>query len=394
MKSVLLSNLSFFGSYGGVENSIRFLVLSFLQRGIKVTVLCGYVYNNSKFHRVLAEENVYYYQFRYKPFKSSILNKLFLPFSVFELVYTIYLIKKERGITDSICRNQFVCFFINLFFPNNKYLAPGFSFFQSSKSYLGTSGFIRKVKNKVHNFFDLQAVIRSSEVVVFSENMRFQATQLLKNSHHLSLVEKIDISKPGVDSSVFHPIEKARKKVFREDLGLPTDKLLVLAVGRCVAAKGFEIAIRAMEGLRNDVMLIVVGDGLLFDTYKKLVHDLNLNESVILVGSSDSVSKFYQMSDYYLMSSIYEPLGQTTLEAIACGLPVIAFHNDSVITATNEILGDTAFTYVNSPVPSALREALCALPSTDSLSYIGKSGASLRLASSFTWDKLGNKLVD
>ena len=48
MKSVLLSNLSYFGRYGGVENSIRFLSQSLLKMNCDVTILYGYIKNDDR----------------------------------------------------------------------------------------------------------------------------------------------------------------------------------------------------------------------------------------------------------------------------------------------------------------------------------------------------------
>ncbi|QDE30509.1 glycosyltransferase [Shewanella polaris] len=396
MKSVLLSNLSYFGKYGGVENSIRFISNSLLKMNYDVIILYGYIKNDDRFQRTFFSDGIKYYSFKYQPFNSNFLNKFYLPVAILELIYTFYLIKVDNNVTHSISRNQFVCYFANKFFNGrNTYIAPGFSQFQSSKNFLGSSGFFRKIKNKLHNYFDFQAIAMSNRIIVFSDNMLKQAKQVIATSTLPTNIVQIEISKPGVDRKIFHPIKTSEKNIIRQKLGLSEHDLIILCVGRFVAAKGFDIAIKSMALVKDKrLFLVIVGDGLLFDNYRQLIQDLNLTKKILLVGPTNSVSDYYKASDYFLMSSIYEPLGQTILESIACGVPVIAFKDKEVITATHEILGDTACTYVDNVEPLTLANSLSSLDVLDSESYKEKVTSSLTLANDFTWDKLAIQLIN
>ncbi|GAK22961.1 glycosyltransferase [Vibrio sp. JCM 19052] len=128
------------------------------------------------------------------------------------------------------------------------------------------------------------------------------------------------MTKPGVDKSVFFPIGGKEKHSLKESLGLPHDKVVLLCVGRCVKAKGFELALQSMVS-NEQCHLVIVGDGPELDNLKVLASSLHVEQSVTFFGARSDVKSFYQASDYFFMSSTYEPLGQTILEAISCSLP-------------------------------------------------------------------------
>lgn len=398
MKKILLSNISFFGCYGGIENSLRFLAKEYLLMGMEVLIFTGYnrnIENGSNFKRKDTLDGITHYRFMYKPFKRRLFNILFLPLIPLDILYALCLIKKEN-ITYSVSRNQFVCFFINIFFSSiNRYLAPGFSSYQSSREFLGRSGIASSIKRKIHNFFDLRAICHSSQIAVFSNNMLYQADCILKASNTKFNISNIKLFKPGVDKYLFHPISTVQKASVRKALKLPYDKKLILCVGRFVSAKGFDIAIQSMKYLgKENTTLVIVGDGDLFNEYSEMIEQNNLTDSVILVGATNKTALYYQACDYFFMSSIYEPLGQTILEAISSGLPVIAFDKEVVLTATEEILGENIFVSLPSLEPTSIATFIRKLPNVEQDIYITASNQALSLSKKYDWSVLAHNLID
>lgn len=102
----------------------------------------------------------------------------------------------------------------------------------------------------------------------------------------------------------------------------------ILAVGRLVEQKGFDLLIAAFARLApilTDWDLVIVGEGSLRASLAAQVAQLGLQERVYLVGMVGNVGDWYEACDMYVMSSRFEGFGNTLAEAMTHGLPVISF---------------------------------------------------------------------
>lgn len=108
--------------------------------------------------------------------------------------------------------------------------------------------------------------------------------------------------------------------------------------------KGLDILIRAFAILkRPDILVHVGGDGTLLDGFKKLATDLGVTGNFVFHGSIDpgKVPDFLSSLDFFLLPSRDETFGVVVIEALACGLPVIATKcggPDEIINDSNGIL--------------------------------------------------------
>ena len=146
-----------------------------------------------------------------------------------------------------------------------------------------------------------------------------------------NLVE-IDINKEriayipnGVDTKLFAPSND--KKALKRKFGIPEDAMTILSLGRVTKMKQtFKLigVFSLIEKEIKDVTLVIAGSGELLDKTKELVKQKNL-ENIIFLGYVDEKDKpaLYACSDYYIMTSTYEGLPLTLLEAMASGLPCI-----------------------------------------------------------------------
>jgi glycosyltransferase involved in cell wall biosynthesis len=109
------------------------------------------------------------------------------------------------------------------------------------------------------------------------------------------------------------------KKLFQRNF-------VITAVGRFVEAKNFQLLIEsfALVNSRTTSVLILVGDGPLFELYKKTIFDLNLDKNVIFTGFIDNPYKYMKASDLFVLSSNYEGLPTVLIEAMACGTKVVS----------------------------------------------------------------------
>lgn len=142
--------------------------------------------------------------------------------------------------------------------------------------------------------------------------------------------DKILVVGNGVDSRKFSPMAKAEA---RAALGLPSDALLLITVGGLVERKGFHRVIELLPELRrqfpNLAYLIVGGASAEGDWRAKLeaqVAQLGLNEAVYFLGAmpSEQLRAPLSAADVFVLASRNEGWANVLLEAMACGLPVVA----------------------------------------------------------------------
>ena len=137
--------------------------------------------------------------------------------------------------------------------------------------------------------------------------------------------ENIQYIPNGVNTIRFHP--PPDKKPIREKIGIAENDIVLLSVGRLTPQKQHSIMIEVFSHLEKElknVTLCIAGRGELFETTKDLAEGMGLHK-VLFLGYVDDrdLPDLYACSDYYIMTSSYEGLPLTLLEAMASGLPCI-----------------------------------------------------------------------
>jgi glycosyltransferase involved in cell wall biosynthesis len=110
-------------------------------------------------------------------------------------------------------------------------------------------------------------------------------------------------------------------------LGIPPDRLLIGAVGRLSAEKGFDVLITAVDrllGMGFNLELHIVGEGEQERQLRWQVERLGLGDRVRLLGYRADTAELYQGMDVFALSSVREGLPNVLLEAMAMRLPVVA----------------------------------------------------------------------
>ena len=109
------------------------------------------------------------------------------------------------------------------------------------------------------------------------------------------------------------------------------DSLVFGTVGRIAEVKNQTFLIEAFLELwqqspeiQNKLRLIIVGDGILLPTLKKMVENLGAEHAVWFTGKRDDVKDLMNQMDIFILPSLAEGISNTLLEAMACGLPFIA----------------------------------------------------------------------
>lgn len=139
----------------------------------------------------------------------------------------------------------------------------------------------------------------------------------------------MEIVPNGVDLEKFKP--EPPDLDLKNRLGLTKEEKIIITVSRLVPKNGIGDLIEAVKQLMLDdqkasVKLLILGSGPLEKNLKSRVKKLDLENKVLFLGSVpyDEVPKYLNLADVFARPSLSEGLGNVFLEAMACGLPVIA----------------------------------------------------------------------
>ncbi len=164
------------------------------------------------------------------------------------------------------------------------------------------------------------------------------------------------------------------KEQIRNELGT-RGAFVVLSTGRLAEQKGLEYLVLAAALLRSEVpgvKILLAGDGPLEAKLSKLVSDLRLEDTVLLLGFRADVGDLLAASDLVALPSLWEGMSISLLEAMAAGKPVVTTTLGSNREVTQE--GETAV-LVPPKDPVSLANAIRALASDPArLEELGRKG--------------------
>ena len=140
---------------------------------------------------------------------------------------------------------------------------------------------------------------------------------------------QIEVIPLGVDPERFSP--EPRKEA-RSALGMSVDERVILAVGRVEPLKGLDILIRAFGELtdRSGVRLVIIGGDESarpeFDRLESIADEVGVREAMTFTGAVEHhlLPNYYRAADVVVMPSFAESFGLVAVEAMACGVPVVA----------------------------------------------------------------------
>ena len=128
----------------------------------------------------------------------------------------------------------------------------------------------------------------------------------------------------GVDAELFRPTGAN----LRETLGL-RERRIVLSVGRFVPIKNMALLIDAMARMAStepDLYLLLVGEGPELQSLKEQAARLGVTRAVTFAGyvPQSEMAPYYRTADLFALGSDFDNSPNVVLEAMACGLPVVA----------------------------------------------------------------------
>ena len=159
-------------------------------------------------------------------------------------------------------------------------------------------------------------------------------TEYIKSYYPKFIQKKTSIIYNPVNDEVFHQIENGELKI---ENGERLNR--IISVGRLYPQKNQEMMIRAFAKVADkfpEWQLVIYGEGPLRESLELIVDSLELQDRVLLPGRTEHVIEELRKSKIFCMSSDYEGMSNSMIEAICVGLPIITTN----VSGTEELIID------------------------------------------------------
>ena len=144
----------------------------------------------------------------------------------------------------------------------------------------------------------------------------------------------------GVDISTFIPVSLNKKRDLRISLGFSDNDKIIGTVCRLDPIKNLSFLIDCIPTIKYkipNVKIVIVGDGECRNSLMSQVQMRGLNNTIKFLGQREDIESILPSFDVYACTSLSEGTSMTILEAMACGLPIIA----SGVGGNVELVDDT-----------------------------------------------------
>ena len=246
-----------------------------------------------------------------------------------------------------------------------------------------------------------------SELLLVQKADKIIATSVLDAEYLATLYNcpenKIFVVSPGIDLKTFKPQEKIYAK---QIVGADKDHKIILYVGRIEPLKGIDVLLYAMKILLTNnpqmhVCLWILGGAVggktdkwqkelkRLEQLRKLL-DISTEVTFIERKHRDELANYYNASEIVVLPSHYESFGIVALEAMSCGIPVIATDTTGVSGLFDEKYS-SLITSANNPL--MLSEKIKHLL-TDKNEYQKVRSEVLEKVSDLSWEKIAEKFVN
>lgn len=127
----------------------------------------------------------------------------------------------------------------------------------------------------------------------------------------------------GIDVEKIAIIPNDKKKI-RNELDIPDNAILLLAIGELNKNKNHELIIKSLAKINDKrIHLIICGKGYLEVHLNKIIREFNMQNQIKMLGYRKDIIEIGKSSDIFVFPSKREGLSAALMEAMACGLPVV-----------------------------------------------------------------------
>ena len=247
---------------------------------------------------------------------------------------------------------------------------------------------------KIQSFFDVFSKISARFVSYPQEKKIINVSEIITTStnsianelkrHYLN-GKKVIVTGNGVDENFYYPLKKK----------VSSNRKNILFVGRIAPEKGLFDLVECARHLcnkRSDVFFNIVGKGRDLGKVQRKVRKFGLQNRFIFFGQieKNNLVKLYQNSTIFVLPSYREGIPTVLLEAMSCGLPVVATdvrgNHDLVTNGKNGIL-------VQARNPKKLADAILKILENRKLSEKLGNAARKTIVEKYTWDNVSSKFL-
>ncbi|GHA30354.1 glycosyl transferase [Salinimicrobium marinum] len=235
------------------------------------------------------------------------------------LVIPIVKIEKPQIIHSTLFKADKVARGIKKHFPNIL-LVGSFVSNSYSKNRYGRLDFVSRLKLFSTQIRDRISISKVDYIISNSQAI------METNLHALNVPrEKVKVIYRG------RKIEKEDISVepqinFKQELGLLSSQIVFLNVGRLHKGKGQRDLVFSFKDLVQEVpnlVLLIAGEGYLRKELEDLIHTLDLQDKIYLLGYREDVPHLLALADYFIFPSYYEGLSGALVEAILAKIPCV-----------------------------------------------------------------------
>ena len=268
-----------------------------------------------------------------------------------------------------------------------------------STKFLGKSNYVLVLTNHASQF--LEQYDNGVFMHLYLKFLPSHANGIIAPSQELAAKSGL-IKKPtqfipnGVDESLFYPTKKYRKEVLSQFNIEPHFKIL-LAPRRLDPKNGLDVLIRSIPLViekNPDVIFIIAGGGKssLQDEYRILAEGLGVTQHLTITGviPHEKMQKLIPSADIILIPSFYEAVSLAALEALSCGVPVIASNVGGLPFIVNEHNGALFETGNQNDLAKIINEHLDDWPATLKKGRVARK----TIKSQHTWNTVAAKTID
>jgi glycosyltransferase involved in cell wall biosynthesis len=197
----------------------------------------------------------------------------------------------------------------------------------------------------------IQQVLTSADAIVtVNQDLKNKVVARGLDDH------KVHVVRRGLDLKRFYPGDRAEA---RRRLNLPSERKILLWVGRMEPVKGLPVLLTALQQLKQDGVdchTLLIGAGGQSDVIEAEVNTRDLNDRVSLLGAvaHEKLADYYRCANLVVLPSLSEGVPNVLLESMACGTPFVA----SDVGGISEIASPGIDRLVPADDPKALATAV------------------------------------